>query len=113
MELARKAFEAMYDKKATIVEYQEKKVNYVTKNQEVTVLENQPCRLSFSNIAEASQTDTKTNVVQTIKLFLSPDVTIKPGSKIIIDGNAYCRSGKPAVYGTHQEVILGEFRGWA
>ncbi|MFL8797998.1 hypothetical protein Q3228_19010, partial [Clostridioides difficile] len=43
---------------------------------------------------------------QTIKLFISPDVEIKSGSKLIINDKEYVRSGESAIYPNHQEIIL-------
>lgn len=115
---ARKAQESLYFGKATVCEY--KKIideNHLSKFQEVTVLEEQPCRLSFESKKQSVQSESTNNVVQTIKLFLSPDVTINPGSKITVTQdnvtNDYTNSGIAAVYPTHQEVILELFEGWS
>ena len=69
------------------------------------VLENQPCKLSYKNIT--STTDEKVaKLVQTIKLFISPNINIKAGSKLIINDKEYVRSGESAIYPNHQEIIL-------
>ena len=51
-----------------------------------------------------------------MKLFISPDVLIKAGSKIIVTQHGrtteYSNSGVPAVYPTHQEIMLTLFEGW-
>lgn len=51
------------------------------------------------------------------KLFISPDVAIKAGSKIIVTQHGrtteYSNSGVPAVYPTHQEIMLTLFNGGA
>ena len=64
-----------------------------------------------------AQTETAASLTQGTKLFLPPNVEIKAGSKIIVeqDGvkNAYSASGVPAVYPTHQEIILTLFERWA
>lgn len=45
---ARKALERMYQGRATVIEYQKIKDEWgMTNFQEVTVLEDQPCKLSF------------------------------------------------------------------
>ena len=81
------------------------------------VLENQPCRLSFENIAATAQTETAATVSQGIKLFMSPEISIQPGSKILVRQNGMCgvykASGEPAIFRTHQEIILELFKGWA
>ncbi|HBG7860105.1 TPA: hypothetical protein KRF17_003499, partial [Clostridioides difficile] len=43
---------------------------------------------------------------QTIKLFISPDIEIKAGSKLIINDKEYVRSGESVIYPNHQEIIL-------
>lgn len=116
---ARKAIESTYTGVMTVSERQSVKDpnTHITSTKEVVVLENQPCKLSFETIAATAQTETAASLTQGTKLFLSPDVKIKAGSKIIVeqDGvkNAYSASGVPAVYPTHQEIILTLFERWA
>jgi hypothetical protein len=115
---ARKAIESLYDGKCTITEHQKfQKENKSTGFQDVVVLEDEPCRLSFKTINSTSQTDTVASVVQTTKVFLAPEIQVKPGSKLTITQNGvtteYKSSGKPAFYSTHQEIILELFKGWA
>lgn len=90
---------------------------HITSTKEVVVLENQPCKLSFETIAATVQTDTAAALSQGVKVFLSPDVSIKAGSKLTVTQNgvttAYKSSGVPAVYPTHQEIILTLFERWA
>ncbi|HBF5890257.1 TPA: hypothetical protein KOR78_003650, partial [Clostridioides difficile] len=103
----RKAIEMLYRDKCTIVEYQPIKdpITKRTNNKEVVVLENQPCKLSYKNITSA--TDGKVaKLEQTIKLFISPNIEIKAGSKLIINDKEYVRSGESALYPNHQEIIL-------
>ncbi|KPI56319.1 hypothetical protein IM33_05105 [Clostridioides difficile] len=107
----RKAIEMLYRDKCTIVEYQPIKdpVTKRTNNKEVIVLENQPSKLSYKNIT--STTDGKVaKIEQTIKLFISPDIEIKAGSKLIINDKEYVRSGESAIYSNHQEIILELFK---
>lgn len=81
---ARKALERMYQGRATVIEYQKVKDEYgMTNFQEVTVLEDQPCKLSFETLT-SSNGDPVATVSQSVKLFISPDVVIKAGSKIIV-----------------------------
>ena len=116
---ARKAIESLYDGKCTITEYQKvKKENKSTGFQEVIMLENVACRLSFKTINNTNQTDTSASaVVQIAKVFLAPEIQVKPGSKLTITQNNvttdYKSSGKPAFYSTHQEIVLELFNGWA
>ena len=114
----RKAIESLYDGKCTITEYQKvKKENKSTGFQEVVVHDGIACRLSFKAINSANLSDTASSVSQTIKVFLAPEIVVKPGSKVSITQNGvttdYKCSGQPAIYSTHQEVILELFEGWA
>lgn len=115
---ARKAVESTYAGVVTVSEYKKVKDpnTALTSYKEVVVL-NQPCSLSFESIAAAVQTGTVATVSQAVKLFLSPDITIKPGSKIKVTQTGvtteYKSSGVPAVYPTHQEIMLELFDGWA
>ena len=115
---ARKAIESLYDGRCTITEHQKvKKENKSTGFQDVVVLEDQPCRLSFKTINSTNQTDTAASVVQITKVFLAPEIQVKPGSKLTIAQNdvttEYKSSGQPAFYSTHQEIVLELFKGWA
>lgn len=109
---ARKAIESTYTGVMTVSERQSVKDpnTHITSTKEVVVLENQPCKLSFETLSNAVQTDTVATISQGVKVFLSPDVSIKPGSKLTVTQNgvttAYKSSGVPAVYPTHQEIML-------
>ena len=107
----RKVIEMLYRDKCTIVEYQPIKdpVTKRTNNKEVVVLENQPCKLSYKNITSTEQGEVA-KLTQTIKLFISPDIEIKAGSKLIINDKEYVRSGESAIYPNHQEIILELFK---
>lgn len=107
----KKCLERLYRDKCTIVEYQPIK-DHITKrtnNKEVVVLENQSCKLSYKNITSTEQGKVA-KLTQTIKLFISPNINIKAGSKLIINNKEYVRSGEPAIYPNHQEVILELFK---
>lgn len=84
---------------------------------EIPILQNEPCRLSFSNISSTGEQDGAPVIQQSVKLFLSKDTEIPPGSKLVItqEGrvNVYARSGEPAVYRYHQEIMLVPFKEWA
>lgn len=115
---ARKAIESLYDGICTITEHQKvKKENKSTGFEDVVVLENQPCRLSFKSINNANQTETASAVAQITKVFIAPEIWVKPGSKLTITQNGitteYKSSGEPAHYNTHQEIVLELFKGWA
>ena len=83
---------------------------------EETILENVPCRLSFSSSPKTGS-DNVATLDQEIKLFMDPKYNVPPGSKIVITQNeqteTYSNSGKPALYESHQEINLKVFKEWA
>jgi len=114
-----KALETLYTGTCNITEHQKvKKPNGSTGFQDVVVLENQPCKLSFKTINNTnSNENAASSVVQITKVFLKPDIKVNPGSKLTITQNGitteYKSSGEPAFYSTHQEIVLELFKGWA
>lgn len=116
---ARKAMELLYEHSCTVVEYTKVKdsISKITGMKEVPVLENQPCKLSFSTSKSTNQTESANQVIQVIKLFISPEITIKEGSKFVITHNGkvseYKNSGVPSLFPTHQEIVLELFKGWS
>lgn len=116
---AKKAIESTYSGVCTILErrdVQDEKTKITRKNQEVIIVENQPCKLSFEKLNAVIQTDTVTKQAQGTKLFIAPEIEVKPGSKIIVEQNGvtteYSASGIPAIYSTHQEIMLELFERW-
>lgn len=114
-----KALQSLYIGTVTITEYQEyTKANKSIGHKEVVVLENEPCRLSFSSSAPTSPQDNNASaLVQGTKVFLAPDKVVNAGSKLTITQNGrtidFKNSGEPAFYSTHQEINLELFKGWA
>lgn len=117
-EAARKAQEATYEGLCTIIEYRDvtDEKTKLSREEEVTVIEALPCKLSFEKQAAAVQTETAAAITQGIKLFLAPEITVNSGSKIVVTQNGvtgeYSASGVSAIYPTHQEIVLELFRGW-
>lgn len=114
----RRAIESLYDGKCTITEHQKiQKENKSTGFKDAVVLKDQPCRLSFQTISHTRPNESAASLNQTTKLFLAPEIIVKPGSKLTVTQNGkttdYTSSGEPAVYSTHQEIILDLFKGWA
>lgn len=114
---ARKAIEKMYVHTCTIViKDKVKQKDYSTKLVDKVLIEDQPCRISFSNIYTVNESSHSGLKQQTIKLFIAPEINIKEGSKIIVnhDGveSLFSKSGVPAVYPTHQEINLEIFKDW-
>lgn len=118
--VAKKNFEKLYDCKCDIVEYQEiQKPNKSTGFGEVKVKEQIPCKISYERISTINIVDDNANKkTLSTKLFISPDIEIKTGSKIIVTNSLgqikeYQSSGEPAPYDTHQEIMLELFEGWS
>lgn len=114
--MARAAIESLYDGRATVIEKKEyERPNGSMGFYEEIVLSEEPCRLSFENISQAASDKVTATTSQVVKLFIAPENIIKAGSKITVTQcgrtNDYKLSGKPAVYETHQEIILEEFEG--
>lgn len=114
----RKAIELTYDCTCNIIEHQKyKKNNKSTGFKDVVVQENQKCKLSFKTIASNKQDDIKANIVQIVKLFIAPELKIETGSRIDVTNVlgevvSYKSSGQPAIYKTHQEIVLELFESW-
>lgn len=116
---ARKAIESLYEGTCTITEHQKiQKANKSMGFSEVVVLENQPCRISFQTINSTTPTESGASAIsQVVKLFIAPEIDVKPGSKLTVTQNnvtaEYQRSGEPSHFSTHQEIILELFKGWS
>nr|DAG33659.1 MAG TPA: head closure knob [Caudoviricetes sp.] len=110
--LARKALEETYDGRCTVVKHQKMKNpdTKITAETDVIVLEDIPCRLSYSSISAVDQTETAAKTAQVTKLFLSPDLVVESGARVMVTQSGTTRdyeaSGVPAVYPTHQEIVL-------
>lgn len=117
--VARKNFEKLYDCKCDIVEYKEfQKPNKSTNFGELKVKENIPCKISYESISTVKTNGNANETPLSTKLFISPDIEIKTGSKIIVTNNLgqikeYKSSGEPAPYDTHQEIMLELFESWS
>lgn len=98
--------------KCTVYEYATvtDPITFQSIQKQVPILENEPCRLSY-NYEQSTNIQSGAAVIsQSITLFIRPDLEIKPGSVIEVTQhgrtNKYKRSGKPAIYTNHQEIIL-------
>lgn len=98
--------------RCTIYEYQNvtHPNTYQTTQIQVPVLTDEPCRLSYNHEQSTNIQSGAAVVSQSITLFIRPDLIIPPGSVIEITQHnrteKYKRSGKPAVYTSHQEIVL-------
>ena len=116
--MIRQAIESLYSDECSVYEYRKVKnpQTKVTELEEVCVLENQPCRLSYETIKETSD-GILGGVTQIVKLFIAPEINLATGSKIAVTRHGrtvnYTRSGEPAVYTNHQEIMLDLFKEYA
>ena len=116
---AKKAFESMYEGTCTVYTGQKSKDPDTgeTVFTETAIITDAPCRLSFSSFPATNIVSNAPVLGQATKLFISPGVTIPPGSKLVVTQNGithtYSNSGEPARYVTHQEINLELFKGWA
>jgi len=118
---ARHALEKLWTDTCTV--YQAQKVTdattHLTDFQDVAILTDQPCKLSFKTLASA-QGDPAAVVSQEVKLFLSSDVTVPAGCKVVVTRPneterelTYTASGLPGLFHNHQEITLVPFERWA
>lgn len=88
-----------------------------TEPAERVTVEEVPCRVSYRTVKPTAPEAEAAQMVQTVTLYIDPDVDIPEGSKVTVTQHGvtrdYARSGTAAVYSNHQEVPLELFRGWA
>lgn len=117
----RKALERMWKDRCTVI--QRVKVTdpdtKLTNFSETPLLENQPCKLSFEKLTSTDGENTAAKF-QNVKLFLSPDVVIPAGCKIVVQRFnevdrefTFSNSGEAGVFTNHQEIYLTIWKGWA
>lgn len=110
--LQRRALESLYIGRCTINGTQKVKDQATgkTSTNPVTVVVDEPCKLSFKTISAGSTADPVTTLSQAVILFIAPEVEVKEGSSITVCWQGreleYESSGKPAIYGSHQEIPL-------
>ena len=117
----RKALERLWKDRCTV--YHRVKVTdpktKLTDFDEKPLLRDQPCKLSFETL-NSTDGDHVATVAQSVKLFISPDVEIPAGCKIVVTRFndlertfTYSRSGEPGIFTNHQEIMLEPFKGYA
>ena len=117
----RKALERLWKDRCTV--YHRVKVTdpktKLTDFEEKPLLQDQPCKLSFETL-NSTDGDHVATVAQSVKLFISPDVEIPAGCKIVVTRFndlertfTYSRSGEPGMFTNHQEIMLEPFKGYA
>lgn len=112
LSFVRPVIELFYEGVATVEEKQtvkDEKTKLTRPSITVKVLENEPCRLSNSSEPVSNSRPLPT-AEHAIKLFIRPDVEIKPGSHIIVTQHGitteYRSASVAASYCTHQEINL-------
>lgn len=109
---AKIALAMLYEDRCTVYEVQKIKdpTTHITSTQRVATLENQICRISYKTVKAVDKENSAAVAKQVIKLFVPPEVLIKPGSEIEVTRNGqiilYKASGEVATYQTHNEIIL-------
>lgn len=109
---SRVAVETLYFDKATIIEYQHvfDPEDGSTGVREVVLCEDQPCKISHEESRYNYDNAASDGAVLASKLFITPDIEIKSGSKIIVTRNGvvtvYKNSSEPARYMNHQEIKI-------
>lgn len=67
----------------------------------------------MSNITPSNQNVYNNQIKQDVKLIISNDIQVKPGSIIIVRQNGiqtkYKNTGKPIIYSAHQELMMEIF----
>ncbi|WP_307745969.1 hypothetical protein [uncultured Phascolarctobacterium sp.] len=114
----RKAIEKLYDSVCTVITSVEiTDENGVTNFQDVMLYENQPCRISQSNVTAANNNYVVSEIDKVIDLYIAPELDIPAGSRIVATFNdiatEYKASGVPARYATYQKIRLEYVGRWA
>lgn len=91
-------------------------VTKITGQKEKLIYENAACRLSYTRITPSYKQAEGAKQEQLVKLFLAPEMLVRPGSKIVVTQNnvteTYKMSSLAAVYTSHQEIVLEAWKGW-
>lgn len=118
LSIAKKYIEKLYLDSCTVIEYQEVENpnTHITEHQEVVVYENVPCKLSFNKFSQSGE-GVASSLSFLATIFLSPDLSIKEGSKFVVvkNGKTYelSNSGIPRMGLNHQEIQVKQFEEWA
>lgn len=106
----RRAIEKTYTDKCTVYEFVKTKDKGITKTNKVLLFENMQCALSQKSMKPTNQGFIANTISYDAKLFLSPEVNIRPGSHIEVKRLSrlynFISTGEAFVYETHQEIML-------
>lgn len=110
--VARQHFERLYTDTCILTEQKkaiQDPLTGIIKNGELEAI-SYPCRVSFKTLQSNDIVNKLPSSSQTVVLFISPDLEIKPGTDIEVIRNnrhfAYTASSQVALYDTHQEIQL-------
>lgn len=116
LSMARKHIELMYLDRCNIIECEKVVTRGITNVLETVAYENLPCKLSHERITQTGD-GVAPNTALVSKLFINPDITVRPGSKIIVTRNGvtttYESSSEAARFLNHQEIMLDLLEGYA
>ncbi len=120
----RKDAERLFNCRCSVYEKEEYKNEAgITRHREVLVLEDIPCRVSYStgmlfnklNSGKRDKDAVKNPLY--VKIFTAHDILIKPGSKIAVTNekgeHTFYHSGERAEYLSHNEVLVENFKEWS
>lgn len=112
LQSAKKHIKSMWLDRCTVKQFQEvtDPVTHITDFSETVICENEPCDLSYEGFPVTGEGIAPGRVL-TVKLFLSPALSIPAGSVIEVTTRTgrfevFKASGVPAVYTNHQEINL-------
>lgn len=115
----RKALEKLWRGTCDVIGWDEVEdpITHVTTHGEVTIHESLKCKLSHEKLTSASNTGGPAVITKQVKLSLGNEYDIPAGCKIVVTQDnvtaEYARSGDPAIFMDHQEIVLELFRGYA
>lgn len=112
LQSVKKHIESMWIDKCTVKQFQEvtDPVTHITEFSEVVIYADEPCKLSHESFPVTGEGIAPGRVL-TVKLFLSPALSIPAGAIIEVTTHTgrmevFKSSGVPAVYTNHQEINL-------
>lgn len=93
---------------------------HLTEVKEELLLEDQPCKLSFETLSAAGTAEPAAGISQVVKLFISPDVKVPAGCKVVVKRYNqvertfhFASSSEAGVFSNHQEIVLHLWKGYA
>lgn len=112
------ALRTLWNDRCAIIEFHPVVTSYhATEHRPVVVREDEACKLSFSAMPHADQTETGATLSGRVTLFLDPEIIIKAGSKIVVTRGEqtfhFTQSGIAKIFSHHQEVELSPYEEYA